>query len=60
MEVMETNGDEALAKQGNTLKVVKVANGDHHQNGAAANGVHEENGHAEGNIQTPSRYAYKI
>ena len=54
MEVMETNGDEALAKQGNTLKVVKVQNGDH-QNGAASNGVHEENGNAEGNIQISSR-----
>ena len=55
MEVMETNGDEALAKQGNTLKVVKVQNGDHHNGGAASNGVHEENGHAEGNIQISSR-----
>eukprot|EP00088_Acartia_fossae_P070344 TRINITY_DN9397_c0_g2_i1.p1 TRINITY_DN9397_c0_g2~~TRINITY_DN9397_c0_g2_i1.p1 ORF type:complete len:229 (-),score=69.15 TRINITY_DN9397_c0_g2_i1:57-707(-) len=33
MEVMEVNGDEALAKQGDTIKVVKIQNGDHEQNG---------------------------
>ena len=54
---METDGDEALAKQGNILKVVKVQNGGEHHDagsgGAAANGVHEENGHAtEGNSRT--------
>jgi len=51
MEVMETDGDEALAKQGNTIKVVKVQNGGEHHDagsgGAAANGVHEENDHTE-------------